>query len=239
MVIQNLTASFSGSIRRERVGKTEYIVAPIVMIVPGVLPGSQGALLYPANDVAASAPHWDNVILTDGHLPPLANGKLLATRERYGMGFIQNARYRNGKLCAEGWFDIVKTKRINWNIYDALISDRKLEVSTGLNVDYEDQSGVFNGRSYSRIARNYRPDHLAILTNERGACGLDVGCGCNVNNAGPPAHGDICLCSSCLNIMGKYFKSEVQSRELKKAAPVGGQLVSLEVDWSDGRTYAP
>ena len=54
----------------------------------------------------------------------------------------------------------------------------RLKSATGLRTSDEHVSGVHNdGRAYIAIARKYRPDHLAILLNERGACSIQDGCG--------------------------------------------------------------
>jgi hypothetical protein len=51
-----------------------------------------------------------------------------------------------------------------------------------VNVAIDTQVGdnpVFNGVKYEGIARNLRPDHLAILPDDKGACSLEDGCGVN------------------------------------------------------------
>ena len=38
-------------------------------------------------------------------------------------------------------------------------------------------TGDWNGKAYVGIARNYRPDHLAILPDMKGACSIADGAG--------------------------------------------------------------
>lgn len=175
----NLVANFSGNIRRETLGGRKFIVAPLTMIVPGVLNGSQGPLYYPEDEVVASTPHWDGIILTDDHLPSGVNGKRIKTQQEYALGYVQNPTIKNNRLMAEGWFDVDRTRRLNPNILNALEQGDKIELSTGLNVDFDNTSGVHNGRSYSQVVRKYRPDHLAVLIGKRGACNITDGCGIN------------------------------------------------------------
>ena len=52
-----------------------------------------------------------------------------------------------------------------------------MELSTGLFTDNELSEGEFEGKSYKYIARNYRPDHLALLPDKIGACSVADGAG--------------------------------------------------------------
>ena len=52
-----------------------------------------------------------------------------------------------------------------------------MEVSTGLFTENEEVHGEFRGKPYIAVARNYRPDHLAWLPDQIGACSLAAGCG--------------------------------------------------------------
>ena len=67
----------------------------------------------------------------------------------------------------------------------ALQSGKMLEQSTGLFADLEEKEGEFDGQKYKWIARNIRPDHVAILPHEEGACSIADGCGTpRVNQSG-------------------------------------------------------
>lgn len=186
---ETLVANLYGRVRRERVGNREYIVAPLTMLVPAVLNGSQGPLFYPPEEIQASTHFWEGMILTDDHLPDGVNGRHLSTQEQYSLGVIQNPVFNNGRLQAEGWFDVERTRRINPKILSALQSGQRIELSTGLTVTYDDTAGVHNGHPYRLIARNLRPDHLAVLLNQRGACNLNMGCGINNCDPNSPAGG--------------------------------------------------
>ena len=52
-----------------------------------------------------------------------------------------------------------------------------MEVSTGLFTENVQANGVFGGKAYHAIATNYRPDHLAILPDQIGACSIEDGAG--------------------------------------------------------------
>ena len=52
-----------------------------------------------------------------------------------------------------------------------------MEVSAAYFSDFIDKSGTYGDKDYERIAVNFRPDHIALLTDEPGACSLEDGCG--------------------------------------------------------------
>jgi uncharacterized protein DUF2213 len=178
-----LTSNMAGMVRRERLAGRDYLVAPLVLISPGVLRGSVGPLMYTLADIQASADSWNGMPIVRNH-PQGPGGRSISARNphvwnKYGLGYVYNVRV-NGKLIAEAWIDVEKTRRVDPNILFAVEQGRQLEVSTGLGVTREQTIGVYGGKSYKAIARNYQPDHLAILTDQRGACSLLDGCGLNV-----------------------------------------------------------
>src|SRR5262245_53250782 len=100
--------------RREIFKGREFIVAPASLIVPGVLNGSKGALYYPPEEVSANVEDWNHKPLTVYH-PTGPNGENVSAQDqgvldRQGIGFIRNAT-SNGKLKAECWFDVERTRR--------------------------------------------------------------------------------------------------------------------------------
>ncbi len=185
--MEQLLANISGKTRRDKIGDTEYIVAPLTLIVPGVLDGSQGPLLYEPDEIRKNPTAWNNVPIVLGH--PFKDGQYISARDpdvlnKAGIGVVQRA-VANGKLIAEGWFDIAATRRVDSRILDSLEAGKPFELSTGLLTDNEPVDGgkEFEGTSYNGIARNFRPDHLAILPDSVGACSVKDGCGVMVNKA--------------------------------------------------------
>lgn len=178
-----------GTIRWETEHGRQYIVAPMTLIVPGVLNGSKGPLWYPPTEVKRGVKLWDGIPITKNHpTDPITNEHLSArdygVLERQGLGFIRKSTFNgNGRHVAEGWFDAERTKRLDKRIYNALLSGDPLEVSTGLYTENENVRGVApDGRSYVAIARNYQPDHLAVLPDQTGACSREDGCGILINH---------------------------------------------------------
>jgi hypothetical protein len=181
-----MTGNLAGRVERRTLHGREYLVAPLSMIVPGVLNGSRGALFYPLDEISATADAWNGMPIVVGH--PMIGGRNVSARspdvlEQFGIGTVYNTAV-NGKLTAEGWFDVERTKAIEPQILSALMRGEPIELSTGLFTDNEARPGVHNGVSYTHVARNYRPDHLAILTDQKGACPLEAGCGVLANAMG-------------------------------------------------------
>lgn len=182
----------AGKTRRETLNGREYLVAPLTMIVPGVLNGSKGALFYPESEVARNPGLWNMTPLVVGH--PVHNGQNVSGRDprvfaERGLGWVFNDDFRDGKRVGEGWFDVQMTRdydrRNGTDIYGRTERGLTTELSTGL---FTDDLPATNGsvcpktgRMYTLIARNYRPDHLAILPDQTGACSVKDGCGVNVN----------------------------------------------------------
>lgn len=189
----SVTANLSGKVRKETLGGRTYLVAPISMLVPGVVPGSAGSGYYPPEEVGRDPSSWNHVPLVVYH--PTQNGVPVSARDpaiidKFGIGFAYRTRmeapsekYPHGRLAGEGWFDEEATKRVDMRVYSALASGKKIEVSTGLFLDSEQapEGAVHNSPegpvSYTFVAKNYRPDHLAILPDQTGACSIKAGCG--------------------------------------------------------------
>jgi hypothetical protein len=168
------------------------------MLVPGVLQGSKGPLLYPADEVRKSPDDWNHIPIVVYH--PMKDGKPVSARSptilsKYGVGFVFHSRTDSkGVLKGEGWLDVEATRRVDKSVLDSVQLGKPLELSTGLFVDDEPapEGAIFNdhrgSRKYVGIARNYKPDHLAILPSGKGACSLADGCGVLINEAAMEAY---------------------------------------------------
>lgn len=183
--MEALNAKTTGKARRETLYGRDYLVAPMVLIVPGVLNGSQGPLYYPPEEVSKYPEVWNHKPITLNHPPKGANDPAILNQTQ--LGFLLNAGF-DGKLIADGWFEIHRTAQVDKRILANLLEGNPLELSTGLAVDMDpiQNEAEHNGKKYKTIARNYRPDHLAILPDSIGACSIKDGCGVLVNTEGEP-----------------------------------------------------
>lgn len=180
-VILGNAVKLAGPYRKETRDGVEYYVAPVTMIVPGVLNGNNGPLLYKGEDLGEDPDIWNGIPIVVNH--PKINGKYRSARhpdvlEKFGIGTVYEARFL-GALNAEAWFDPAKTRKKAPTIYDDLVNGRPIEVSTGLGARYTKSPGTFNNVDYTHVVDRFRPDHLAVLTNAPGACSVDDGCGVN------------------------------------------------------------
>jgi hypothetical protein len=161
--------------RKETLNGREFLVAPITLLVPGILNGSHGPLLYPPEEVQNSVKKWCGVPIVVYH--PTYNGEPISARTPQGavntVGVLYNCVY-NGKLIAEGWFDVELLRRTDIRVYEAIINKNKVEVSTGLYT-----KNVINENYEYPVATSFEPDHLAILPDQIGACSVEDGCGVN------------------------------------------------------------
>lgn len=170
-MLTSLVANLGGGIRRVKEGGRTYLVAPVTMIVPGVLPGSKGPLFYPLQEIRRNFGDWEGTPITLGH--PTQNGRQVSASSS---GILHIGRVRNvsakGKLKGEAWIDEEVAAKAAPQVIESVRNGFKVEVSTGLYTDNDPaQPGAsYLHRSYTHVAKNYRPDHLAVLMDQVGAC---------------------------------------------------------------------
>lgn len=185
--METVVINLSGKVRRDTLHGREHLVAPCTLIVPGVLNGSRGPLYYPAAEIAENYEAWNHMPLVVYH--PNSNGQHISARSasvlnEQGVGVLLNAKIgKNGALKGEAWFDVERVEAVDNRILTALQGGKKIELSTGLYTTNYATPGVVNGRMYDYVARKYKPDHLAILPDQVGACSLKDGCGILVNQS--------------------------------------------------------
>ncbi len=176
------------TIRTELLEGRKHFVVPVVMAVEGVLNGSRGPLFYSADELRLSVPHWNGrpvvVYHPDMRFNCAAGDPEVFTQQR--VGTIFNARFdaKARALKAEAWLDADRLAIVDWRVLNAVRRGEMMEVSTGLHTENDEAAGSFAGKRYTGIARNYRPDHLAILPDLRGACSIDDGAGLCRNEIG-------------------------------------------------------
>lgn len=171
-------------IRREIFEGQEHLAVPLIMIVDGVLNGA----LVTQEEYGKYVEAWNGRPVPVLHperdgIPVSANQPDII--EANTIGVLFNASAEGGKLKAEAWLNTDKARRLGYGeLLAALEAGTVMEVSTGYYADEEPVAGVFNGREYQAIHRNIRPDHLALLPGEIGACSVVDGCGTRVNSSG-------------------------------------------------------
>ncbi|MCK5603060.1 DUF2213 domain-containing protein [Candidatus Pacearchaeota archaeon] len=171
--LRHLMASF---VREDTLDGKEYYVIPSIAITEGV----HNNILYPSEELAKSPEAWNGIPVTNGH-PNIEGTSCSANKPEivtnFQIGTWYNCEYVAPKLKGEIWLDKVKCNELNDEIIANLLQNTPTDVSTGLYTDDDIVEGEFGGIKYNYIAKNYRPDHLAILPNDIGACSWEDGAG--------------------------------------------------------------
>lgn len=183
------TLSFAAgtyTIREETYQNRTHIVVPVVMMREGVHSGSHGPLLHYAEDLGAVVGSWNGIPVTVQH--PSEDGNNISAnspeQRELAVGVIFNSHMDGDKLKAEAWLDIENLESISPEALAAIRNGHALDVSVGVFCEEEESEGTWNNESYVAIARNFRPDHLALLPGADGACSWSDGCGIRNNAKG-------------------------------------------------------
>lgn len=153
------------------------MVVPVVSIVEGVL----NEALVLSEEFGRYVESWNGIPVPVLH--PEKNGIAVGANspdiiERNTIGRVYNSTVDGNKLKNEIWIDVAKAETLGYaDLVMALEKGEVIEVSTGYFSDDEEKAGIHNGRAYRTIHRNIRPDHLALLPGEIGACSIEDGCG--------------------------------------------------------------
>ncbi len=172
----NLTVP--GLVREEVRDATTFLVVPVVMLQEQVLRCSNchpDGEFVSAEEIMKSTLAWDNKPVTLSHPSQEFTPE---NHQRLEVGRIFNA-FWDGKLKAEMWLDL-KALKSSMKGREVEVRFRKgevVEVSTGYFTDRIMRKGKFEGVKFGAIQMGIVPDHLAILTDEVGACSVAGGCG--------------------------------------------------------------
>jgi len=184
----NLEAN-KAAIRHDRMEGRDHLVVPCVMMTTGVHKGSQGALYYPEEELSKTPAVWNGKPVVVYH--PQLNGAAVSAcdptiYDKQKIGELMNTHWDEdgGRLRTECWIEEDKTREVDDRVLEALEEGRMMEVSTGLFSDNAYGEGEWNGEAYQATARNYRPDHLAVLPDRIGACSIEDGAGLLRNQEG-------------------------------------------------------
>lgn len=184
MVFLQFTINKKGIVKNRKMQGRDYLVVPMVMITHGVHAGSGGPLYYPDNELKKTASLWNNKPVVVNH--PEVDGEPVSACDaevltECGVGVVMNTKYSKGKLTAEAWLEKSRIEIVDNRILERLEDEDPVEVSTGLFTVQEDTPGSYGNKPYDAIARELQPDHLALLMDSKGACGVKDGCGLKVN----------------------------------------------------------
>lgn len=195
--------------RHESYEGQDYLVAPCIALVPGVLNNE----LVPLESVSDTYQAWNGVPIVLTH-PIDDSGQSISANsprvlEHYGMGRAWNFEIRDGKLACEVWVNIEKAQRLGGDAVEVLRrleAHEPIEVSTGYWAYSNPVPGQYNGRPYVASQHTIRPDHIALLPNDIGACCWADGCGTPRVNQDTEAIDKRTLYSLVANAVQSVFK---------------------------------
>lgn len=160
--------------------KNNTLVVPVTLMVEGVHNGSHGPILHKINELGKVPSSWDGIPITIGH--PKQEDKYISANKPelidLAIGRVYNTRVEGEKLISEAW---INKSMINEELLNKIEQGEEIEVSIGAYPEYREEEGFYNDEFYESIAVNYRPDHLAVLIDQQGACSCKDKCGINVN----------------------------------------------------------
>lgn len=172
-------------LKKEMFDGKEHLVVPVVALTEGVHHGSGGAVYYPLEEIRKSLAAWNGVPVPVYH-PKAESGDLISANspsviEKMVVGRFFNAYLDDAKMKGEIWIDIEKANKISPEFIAMLNQNKKVEVSTSLFTDCDNIVGTWNGEEYIGTVSNFRPDHIAVLPYQKGACSWEDGCGIRLN----------------------------------------------------------
>lgn len=167
-------------VRHDKMEGRDFLVVPMIILTEGVHNGSDGPLLYPKEELSKTPDVWNYKPVVVYH--PEMNGvgvsacspEIITSRK---VGVMMNTKFEKGKLKSEAWIEVTAANKVDDRIMKAIESNTMMELSTGVFVDNDKEEGEWKKEDYVGVARNYRPDHLALLPDKIGACSIKDGAG--------------------------------------------------------------
>lgn len=198
--------------REERFEGRLHLVARVVALVQGVHNG----VFYPSSELAKYPASWNGIALPVFHPEDLGSANTPSFIEERSVGRLFNVRFDadTGKLIGEVWIDIDKAQTIAPEVLNLIRSGRPLEVSTSLFADDDGKPGRWAGEDYEATVINYRPDHLALLPGDVGACSWGDGCGVRAQaRTQVPTDAKRSVQAEARNLLNKHFGAELEDNE--------------------------
>jgi hypothetical protein len=181
-----INVNLSSGYRYDRMEGRDYLVVPAVMIKQGILNGSQGPVFYSGDALSEDVYSWNSRPVVVYH--PQVNGEFVSASAdpnlvtAHKVGLLMNTEFKDNSLQSECWLETDRLQMVDNRVLEAILANKPLSVSVGVFSDSVQEQGVYEGEDYTVVANNLRPDHLAILPDQVGACSLEKGCGLLVNS---------------------------------------------------------
>ena len=165
----------------------DYLIVPVTMMVEGVHCGSHGPMLHTIEDLGLFPASWNGIPIVIDH--PEIDGQAISANEpdvidSRLIGRVYNTHVDGMKLVAQAWLEEERLRQLSSVVLAQIEAGEPIEVSLGMFTEELTVQGEWNGEQYESIAKNHRPDHLALLPGGLGACSIEDGCGIRANKEG-------------------------------------------------------
>jgi hypothetical protein len=175
----SIISNFAPQVRRTTYQNRATLIVPVVMLRQAVVNGAfvSKDQLHPES--------WNGVPVTLRH-PSNDDDEFVSANdpvalEKFSVGRIFNSHIDGDKLKGEAWIDIEKANSVYPGIVAMLESGKPMDVSTGYFALRDNTDGTYLGKQYKVKHHDLKPDHLALLPDESGACSWLDGCGVRAN----------------------------------------------------------
>src|SRR5262245_15277803 len=197
----------------------DYLVAPVVMLVEGVVQASNSDVpeLVLASDFSKNAYAWNGRPVTLGH-PKSSSGEPTSANlpNVSTVGRIYNTRTDGKKLKSDIYISVTET-----DVIQRLQQGETLEVSTGLYANVTETSGIYNNDVYFGVWTDIIPDHLAVLPpGLEGACSVEMGCGTPRLNESDLLNLESCLCEEHMERTSQTSTTAADTHAVRALAAV-------------------
>jgi len=164
-------------IRQETFDGRPHTVLPAIIAIDGVMNGAK----VTAEELGKYVDSWNGrpiPLLHPQKAGEPVSANLPDVLERR-VGTVFNASMDGDALKAEFWIDNERMDRIGeTSMLSNMVEGRVvMEVSTAYFCDVVLNVGEYKGKKHEVEHRNLRPDHVALLPEEIGACSVGDGCG--------------------------------------------------------------
>jgi hypothetical protein len=232
----HLTLNAAKGVRRELFEGRMHTVIPAVIAVAGVLNGN----LLTAQELGKFPEAWNGRPVPILH--PSVDGVYVSANwpdilER-AAGRVFNTKMVGNALTAEFWMD---EQRMDAMGHSAMLSGMaegtmQVEVSTGYFSDDVPLVGEFNGKAHSVAHLNLRPDHVALLPGQVGACSIADGCGApRINSRADNVKKALATALETIGVaLGLKTNCQCEDETMKPAeiAALAQKLIANKVDLS-------
>lgn len=231
--------SLPGQAEKVQFHGKEHLKVPAVLLKETVLnyPGGR-KFLVPNEEIEKSATAWNGEPIvapthpTKGGAPISANNPEVL--EQLEIGRIFNARAENGKLKADLFFDLEKVN--NHPRGDEILENVKSEDPSELSTGYtapglERTTGTHKGQEFNGIQRDLKPDHLAVLLDEKGNFSVEEGAGFPRTNSRQVFQNTACYVCSPNECDCENMASQIDYTNARSTARTPEYEDTETIDW--------